>query len=435
MVTVTITPGRTLTGAVDFIMPRSVPGAYSVIKYDLFVREVMAEDGTGRKFNLEKNQDDGPRWHLDSGLGVMKSIHYRVDLDAMEDRLSSPSDASIVRKDFVGMLNYSVLGWIDGMDDLPVFCDIQAPPGWPVFSTLSPSATPPLGMVQVKAPSYHVLADAQTYLGHGFRVAYHAFDVPLYIASYTEGSDEYLEDYAWQERWAMGTLKQYFGDLPFPYYSLMLRRSIPKKPLAAPPLAMEHLQSSTFFSDTSAVRKRPMSEDQRLRTLSTYLHHMGHAFIPLRAFGDAYRPRMMEAPPIIDDIWLNEGFMWWLCYDTLKLPAMMKRFQDNVYHAPAFIRNLDLFSLSRLASTQYGEDFRIGQAVFSRGALMADEMDRYIKERTQGKRSMRDVLRYLYNWHQKNQRPFTMEEFPSLLREATGVDLDGIFQRWKLPVR
>jgi len=361
----------------------------------------------------------------------MKSIRYRVDLDAMEDRLSSPSDASIVRKGFVGMLNYSVLGWIDGMDDLPVICDIQAPPGWPVFSTLAPSATPPLGMVQVNAPSYHVLADAQTYLGYGFKVVYRAFDVPLYIASYAQGSEEYLEDYAWQERWAMGALKQYFGPLPFPFYSLMLRRSIPQKPLAAPPLAMEHLQSSTFFSDTSAVRKGPMSEELRLRTLATYLHHMGHAFIPLRAFGDAYRPRMFEAPPIIDDIWLNEGFMWWLCFDTLRLPAMMKRFKDNVYHTPAFIRDLDLFSLSRVASTQYGEDFRIGMAVFSRGALMACEMDTYLRQRTGGRKSFRDVLRYLYAWSQREQRPFTMDEFPGLLKQATGEDLRAIYEQWK----
>ena len=58
---------------------------------------------------------------------------------------------------------------------------------------------------------------------------------------------------------------------------------------------------------------------------------------------------------------------------------------------------MNLQELSQTASTLYGLDFRIGRSVFSRGALMAIEMNNYLKERSDGKKSMRDVLRYLYN--------------------------------------
>lgn len=434
MVTVTIRPDQAMRGGVDLIMPRSVPGAYSAIKYDMFLRGVEVEDVSGQWHAMTKNEDDGPRWHLDAVAGGVRSVHYQVDLEAMEAMLSTPADASIRRKGFVGMLNYSVLGWLEGMDDLPVVCDLRTPSDWPIFSTLAPSATPQKGSMQVKAPSYHVLADAQTFLGYGFRVMGYGSEVPLFIVSYAEETVEYLDDYAWQERFAMGALKKYFGELPFPCYTLVLRKSIPKRPLTSPPLAMEHLQSSTFFGDTSAVRKGPMTEEMRMRTITTYLHHMGHAFIPLRSYGDAYRPRMMEAPPIIDDIWYNEGFIWWLCYDTLKNPAILKRFENGVYQAPGFIRKLDLFSLSRLASTQYADDFRIGMGVFSRGGLMAEEMDQYLRKRSGGRKGMRDVLRYLYQWSRREKRPFTLEEFPGLLKQASGEDLSAIYERWKKPV-
>ena len=41
---------------------------------------------------------------------------------------------------------------------------------------------------------------------------------------------------------------------------------------------------------------------------------------------------------------------------------------------------MTLQELSQTASTMYGSDFRLGRAVYSRGALMAIEMNDYLKE-------------------------------------------------------
>ena len=42
---------------------------------------------------------------------------------------------------------------------------------------------------------------------------------------------------------------------------------------------------------------------------------------------------------------------------------------------PAFIREMPLVPLSRIGSTRYSEDFRTGRTLFSRGALLAAELD------------------------------------------------------------
>jgi predicted metalloprotease with PDZ domain len=83
----------------------------------------------------------------------------------------------------------------------------------------------------------------------------------------------------------------------------------------------------------------------------------------------------------------------------------------------------------------YGNDFRLGRAVYSRGASMAIEMNNYLKEKTGGKKSMKDVIRFLYNWSKENKRAFTMEEFPELINKACGVDLTAIYKKWQLPVQ
>lgn len=177
-----------------------------------------------------------------------------------------------------------------------------------------------------------------------------------------------------------------------------------------------------------------MSLDEVKRTMPTFLHHMGHSLIPLRCYGDTYRPYVQEIPPIINNIWFNEGFMWFLPYDELKLPRMKTNFDNSVYNTSPEIKKLSLQQLSQAASTMYSADFRLGRGVYSRGALMAIEMNNYLKEKTGGKKSMKDVFRYLYQWSKKNNRPFTMEEFPLLINKACNIDLSKIYKKWQLPI-
>ena len=430
---ISIEPSTALAAPVSFIMPRSIPGGYSNYIYDSFIEHLYVISNKGEKYLMIKDENDAPRWNYsDSGKQIIR-IEYEINLDKMERKVL-PGDASIVRPGFAGLLNYSVFGWIDGTEQQPVRCTIETFNQWPVFTTIHPSLSMQKGLIKFNTENYYTLADGQTFIGPRFRVKEFSGLVPLFIASYSQTDDEYLDDYGLQETMSMGILKDYFGELPFQYYSLMLRKAIPLEPVSAPALAMEHLQSSTFFGDLSDLRKTQMSKEDIIRTMPTYLHHMAHSLIPLRCYGDTYRPYVMEIPPIINNIWLNEGFMWFLPYDTLKLERMKTVFYNNTYNTSPIIKKMSLQQLSQSASTMYGTDFRLGRAVYSRGAMMAVEMNNYLKEKSGGKKSMKDVFRYLYNWSKENKRPFTMEEFPLLINKACGIDLSSIYTKWQLPI-
>jgi predicted metalloprotease with PDZ domain len=432
-VMVTIEPARPMPTPVTLVMPRSVPGAYNILLYDYFIGDIKARGSDGKNYKMEKDGNGAPRWSCTDSAVLISNISYEVNLEKMERQLLSPADASITRPGFAGLLNYSIFGWLAGTEQNPVQCRIQTIDGWPIFSTNAPAAEPAKGTFQFSADSYFTLADGQLFLGPAFRVKEYKGLVPLFIVAYSETDAEYLDDYGWQETTSMSILQEYFGSLPFKNYSAMLRKAKLLEPDHLGGLAMEHLNSSTFFGDVSTLRTKPMSEEDMLRTMPTYLHHMSHAFIPLRCFGDAYRPHVLEIAPIINDIWFNEGFMWFLAYDTLHTAAWKALFDKNAYGAASAIRRMSLQELSQTASTQYGTDFRLGRAVYSRGALMAIEMNTYIKEKTAGKKSMRDVFRYLYRWAQTNKRAFTMQEIPSLLNEASGVDVSVIYNKWQAP--
>ena len=64
---------------------------------------------------------------------------------------------------------------------------------------------------------------------------------------------------------------------------------------------------------------------------------------------------------------------------------------------------------------------------------MAAEMDERIRSKTQGKKSLRDGLRAMLLWSTRNQKPFRIEDIPTLLSNETGVDVRDILDRWMAP--
>lgn len=418
---------------IEFVMPRSVPGEYSISRFDEFISNVTAVTESGEKIPMIKNEFDAPRWGVPANRKPVTRVEYTVDLSKMERKMSAGS-SSVARDGFAGFLNYSIFGWIEGLEREPVRCVVKTSSSWPIFSTIKPSAKPARGEFSFEAADYFTLADGQIFVGPKFQVKEYKGVVPLFVASYSQQGDEYLDDYGMQGVRSMEILNDCFGETPFPHYSIMLSRAVPLEASTQPQLAMEHLASSTYFGDMEGVRKGPLSKDDAERMITPFLHHMAHAYIPLRSYGDTYRPYVQELPPIIKNIWYNEGFMWFLVYDSLKFERIRTIINNGAFDTADAIKRMSLTELSQLGSTTYGVDFRIGRAIFSRGALMAIEMNEHLLKENGGKRLMKDVIRYLYYWSKENKRAFTMEEFPVLINKAVGTDLRNIYDKWQLPL-
>jgi predicted metalloprotease with PDZ domain len=207
---------------------------------------------------------------------------------------------------------------------------------------------------------------------------------------------------------------------------------------------MEHLNSGTFYFDTGHALTASASDSDREIHRFNYAHHIAHLWIPKRAYGVGYLPFTWEMAPVIDTIWFNEGFGRYVAIEALAqaMPKeeaaryrkdMLDRLRSILDAAPAFLGRMSLPELSREGSFLYGDDFRVGQNLFARGALMAAEMDDRIRSQTAGQNSLRDALRHLMEWSERNHRAFRTEELPAIFREATSVDTSAILDRWMQP--
>jgi predicted metalloprotease with PDZ domain len=424
------------------IMPRSVPGGYAQRPYDPFVTNVKAFSA-GDSAVEARREELGPRWSIGKRGERVNRVEYDVDVARMERDIFVASDSSKIRDGYVGLLGYSIFAFFDGWENRALRLEVAGPPGWPVFSTLAPKVPAEKTALTAQAENYYALADSQIVMGPKLQLRQIPGPLPLFLSVYAE-CDEDLALEGALAREALDKVTAYFGKAPFLTYTVGLELLRPVSARHEYGFSMEHLNSGTFYFSTEQAITAKSDEREREIHRFNYAHHIAHSWIPKRAYGAGYLPFTWEMTPIIDTIWFNEGFARYVAIEALaeaqpgpdaerykaqKLQAL----RGILDAAPPMIQRMSLSDLSREGSFLYGEDFRIGQNLFSRGTLMAAEMDDRIRAQTKGQKSLRDALRHLMDWSEPNRRAFRAEELPAIFREATGVDTTEILDRWMQP--
>jgi predicted metalloprotease with PDZ domain len=458
MVHVTLDLPEATEAPLTLIMPRSVPGGYVQRPYDPFVSSVKAFGANGAAAEITRDEF-GPRWTIGKCCSRVNRIEYDVDVSRMEREIFAASDSSKIREGYAGLLGYSIFGFIDGWENRPIQLEVFAPPVWPIFSTLAPSVpsnsldetsrtvagSAPAGTPwRVEAADYYALADSQVMIGPKLVVRQLGGGVPLFLAAYSE-TDANLEIAGSLARDALDKVTAYFGKAPFSNYTVVLEFLKPVSPQHEYGFSMEHLNSGTFYLDVKDALTAKSTVAEKEENRLNYAHHIAHSWIPKHAYGVGYMPFNWEMTPVIDTIWFNEGFGRYAAIAALstaptkeEAARYRKEHLDDlrgiVAAAPKFLRRMPLDELSREGSFLYATDFRVGMNLFSRGALMAAEMDDRIRSQTAGEKSLRDALRHLMDWSERNRRAFRTEELPAIFREATGVDTTSILQRWMQPL-
>lgn len=426
-------------GPRPFVFPRAVPMGYGEQPFDRFVMNLRAFSRDRRALAVARIE--GPRWIVGGRDDRVASVEYEVDIERMEREILSAADSSRARAGYLSLLGYTVFGFLEGTEARPVRLRIAGPAGWPLFSTLDPRAPPARSAAAATARDFYALADSQILMGPDLEIHRLRASVPLFLALYAEGPlDRRLLARTAEE--AFAAVAAYFGSVPFAHYTVCQEYLRPLSERHDYGFSMEHLESGTFFFRIDQGLTEASSAAEVARVRYNLAHHIAHAWIPKRAYGEGYFPFRWDSAPVIETIWFSEGFAQYAALEALadRMPdeeahryreqVVEARFGAALREAPDFIRKLSLIDLSRLASTRYSQDFRIGRSVFSRGALMALEMDEHLRKVSAGRVRLRDALRRLVAWSARSGRAFRIEELPHIFRQATGVDTRSILERW-----
>lgn len=422
-VTIQVTFDALQVSDAHLVIPRSAPGTYILTNYMAFIDDVVGYTVSGKQ--LPGIIGDGSFFTFGESIDLLNKVSYTVDIQKMELDLLDASTSSKARKDYLGLFGYSVFGFIEGLEPEAVNLTINTDPSWPIFSTLRPDTNRKYGTDSYEAENYATLVDAQYLLGKGVQVIrVEEAQIPLFVAAYAATTDD-LEGIGNTGLLSLQKLADYFGYIPMPHYTLIYEFLKPISERHDYGFNMEHLNSMTAHRDIS-------QEYIPNRDLGTIIHHIGHSWVPLRSGGEGYRPFAWQVAPLIETIWLNEGFIWYVSFHSiLHDEERLNWWKSNMDNAPDFIKSKSLKELSLLGSTQYASDFRIGKNLFSRGALMAYDLDEYIQKQTNDKKSFKDAILGLLNWSNENQRAFKYNKIESIMSQATGVDLSPVWNKWQ----
>ncbi|MES3035890.1 MAG: hypothetical protein V4813_17945 [Gemmatimonadota bacterium] len=422
---------------VDFAMPRAIPMGYGTQPYDRFVEGLVARDTAGRVIAV--TDIDGPRWRIAaSAAQPLQTIAYRVNVQRMEMAILNAGDASRMRPGYAGLLGYSVFGFVDGTTESAIALDIRMPPDWPIFSTLATS--PSRGTLSVRAENFLALADAQVMAGPALQLRQRAARVPFTLAVYSEQTSLDADSLAALASEALDRAVAYFGSTTLPRYTAAYEVLTPISADHVYRFSMEHLESATY---RLAVGQLDLAGEGRDRTFYNLLHHTVHSWLPKQCAPAGYYPAIWDHAAPIDGIWFSEGWAQYLAADIFagsgadavqrRAARVALRFAAAAVDSSPPLEGQGTEALSRIASHQYSEDFRISATVFSRGALMAQAIDERIRRQTHGRQSIRDVAQALMAWCSTSSSPVTADVIVDVVQRSTGVASRDVVQEWLRP--
>lgn len=407
------------------IIPRSAPGTYEIIDYPRFIENIEAVTTNNATINGQNGSGSILVFKHET---YIKKISYQVNIAKMEAELKEGYASSKQRDNYLGILGYSVFATISGLEERPIQLTLQSDINWPIFTTLKPSLNKN-NKITLSASNYDMLADAQYLFGSAVNVLQvKDAPIPLFVAMYAEGEIN-IKEIARRGLLSLQGLNNYFGYIPMPHYTLCYEFLKPYSKDHTYGFYMEHMNSMT----ASTSMEKAITEYESDANIFSIVHHIGHSWIPLRSYGYGYRPFDWSTAPNIETIWLNEGFIWYASSIITNKPNTISFFKRVIENAPNHIKKMSLKELSLLGSSKYSLDFNIGRNLFSRGGLMAYDMDVEIKLVTKNKNSFKDALIGLLNWTQENNRAFDYCEIETIMSKATGVDLGDIWQKWQGP--
>ena len=433
LVDVGIVVERVGAADLDFVMPAWAPGRYAIYDFAKNVQEFSALSADGQPLpwiNLDKQT-----WRVDArAAGGTVKINYRV---FAHDLTGSFSQVDSTHANLNGP---SIFMYVDGHKPDPLTLKIEAPAQWKVISGFSTSTTDRT----FHAPNYDVLADTPLEISPDCTLEqFQEQGRNILVAVHTRAEDD--TDHSQLLEGVKKLVHAEMAVMPppdFPQYVFIFHFD-PEVSLGD---GMEHLNS------TEIIAQGTVSEGSR-EALETAAHEFFHTWNVKRLRPAALGPFDYTRENYSRSLWFAEGVTSYFGYLFLLRSGLWTRDQF-LNHLASEVYDLEKEPGRKLMSAEsssfhawfYDRSPQMQQTNFAnatisyynKGALLGMLLDLEIHSRTQGRKSLLDVVHLMY--HKFYEAPATTYYGPgqgyeevdilAALNEVTGSDFTPFFERY-----
>jgi predicted metalloprotease with PDZ domain len=383
-------------------IPAWTPGAYEI---SYFARRVVGFEARGdRDHALEWDKLDYDSWRVrPSG-----SRKVTVSFDYLADTLDNAMSWS--RSDFLLFNGTNVFPYPEGRSfDFPATVRIRTESGWRVATGMTPGSEPG----SYTAPNYHALVDMPFFVGRFDLDSTRAGKGWLRIAAYPAGSipeDVRASDFQELSR-IIDSQAKVFGEIPFTNYTLMQIADSGYGAISG----LEHQNSHVDVTT-------PLAIGQPILT-SIYAHEIFHAWNVKRL-----RPADLWPYEYADEqpttwLWMSEGITDYYA-DLSRVRAGVidsVAFFEAIAEKMAEVANAPPVALedASLSTWVHPED-GTSTIYYPKGALAGLMLDVLIRDASDNRASLDDVMRRVYQESYKRGQGFTGDQWWGAVRAAAG---------------
>jgi predicted metalloprotease with PDZ domain len=400
-------------------LPAWSPGAYEIQNYARYVRHFGAKNPGGQTLFWDRFDKD--TWRVTTG----RSDRVTVEFDYLADTV----DLSLahISGEFGQFLGTNLFLYEEGQLQRPAQLRFALPAGWQVTTALAGSGTGPYS-----ASDYHELVDAETFVGKysldsvqvdGKWIRIAVWPVDAYTAAVARNMRSDVERIAKTENGLM-------GGPPYEHYTVFF--NVIREPINFGG-GLEHsaaqfdimpqgafadaagnfgdfmvpLMSHEYFHLWNVKRIRPAE-------MWPYDYH-GEQYTPLLWWSEGVTDYYADLTNVRSGLWTPETFLSNAASDMQQVESAPEPWSEEDGSVATWINEVFVNS---------------SQLYYPKGALTGLLLDVSIRDATDNKSSLDDVMRALYTRFYQKHRGFNTADLLGLLREFGAPDVDGFYQRY-----
>jgi predicted metalloprotease with PDZ domain len=405
---------------IDFKMPSWTPGYYQRMDYAKNLQRMKATDETGKELKWEKAADNA--WRVFSKNSNTVNLVYEIK-----------TERSFVATPYVDdnrayVLPAGVFLYIDKMIHHPVQVTIVPDAKWNRVATGLDSISGK--KFTYTAPDFDVLYDSPFLVGNLEELhSFHIRGVKHRFIGYKLGDFD-REQFIVDLKRIVDAAVNVIGHVPYKHYTFIA--------IGQGPGGIEHLNSTTFgFSGTNFDKR-----ENYIRTLHFLAHEYFHHY-------NVKRIRPIELGPFDYDkgsrtkmLWISEGLSVYYEYLVVRragvstdaelinaLRANIVAFENKPGKRYQTLEQASYETWSDGPFGRTGDEVNKTISYYDKGPVVGLLFDFKIRQVTKNKKSLDDVMRFLYKeYYQKKKRGFTDEELRSAFENIAGTSLAEEFE-------
>ncbi|KXB97466.1 MAG: hypothetical protein AA908_06300 [Chlorobi bacterium NICIL-2] len=414
-----------------YILPRSVPGTYSLDRYGRFIVDARAFDASGTALAVRRDDDDI----------VVEGRPARI-VYAVNDTWDDPTGADVfnptgsnIQCDTNVVLNFhAFVGYVEGAKNLPYRVFVRKPRGFYGASSLERRSSTDTSDV-FYARSYMELVDNPAMYCSPDTTSFDQNGVRVTVAVYSHNKRMRSDTVAAVLKPTLAAVARMLGTMPVDRYTFLFyfagtqQRDITRGLSFG---ALEHAHSSFYFLPEG----RGGENMAREMIASTAAHEFLHILVPLNLHSEQIADFDFRSPKMSRHLWLYEGCTEYFqllarAQDTLLEPeAFLRELLSNLRTMQVFYRTTGRVSLVELSQRVLEPEYqKLYPVIYMHGPVVAFCLDVTIRQLTGGRMDLLGAIRELMRKYGPD-RPFRDDALFDEFAQLVHPELREFFRRY-----